>query len=118
VIEKNRCLWSVSSPSIPHSHWHFVLWVHLCHGSCLWIPQRLCFAPFPSPSPMHLTSLIFLWPQPPPHPERKLFCFESLIHLLDRVYLLETTSSTILVFLAFSILKNPPEQFKMVFGKK
>jgi hypothetical protein len=60
VIEKNRCLWSALSPSIPHSHWHFVLWVHLCHGSCLWIPQRLCFAPFPSPSQMHLTSLILL----------------------------------------------------------
>jgi hypothetical protein len=37
---------------------------------------------------------------------------------LDRVHLPETTSSTILVFLAFSILKNPAEQFKMVFGKK
>ncbi len=58
VIEKNRCLLSVSSPSIPLSRRHFVLWVHLCHGSCLWIPQRLCSAPFPSPSPMHLASLI------------------------------------------------------------
>jgi hypothetical protein len=37
---------------------------------------------------------------------------------LDRVHLPETTSRTILVFLAFSILKNPAEQFKMVFGKK
>jgi len=33
VIEKNRSLPSASSPSIPHSCWHFVLWVHLCHGS-------------------------------------------------------------------------------------
>jgi hypothetical protein len=95
-----------------------VLWVHLCHGSCLWIPERLWFPPFPSPSPIHLTSLIFLVAWPPPHPERKLFCFKSLIHLLDRVYLLETTSNTILVFLAFSILKNPAKQFKDSFWEK
>ncbi len=60
VIEKNMCLLFACSLSISHYCWRFVLWVHMCHGSCFWIPQRLWFAPFPSPSSMHLTSLIFL----------------------------------------------------------